>query len=187
MGRAGGGSFTCCLGLEFGFSQHFCAPHLCWARQILVHARQGLNQGLNFLFHGLCCLKILPLECDPSTPPLLFFFFCLFAELLSPAAVSEHMLLPWAGERTCPCVCLQEPGAPATFIQIWFLFGIPSALINFSWGRINRPRREFVCIPVWGDRVWICRWQQQRWLVLRGLLEVFGDIKGDTKHSAAPL
>lgn len=99
----GGGSFTCCLGLEFGFSQHFCAPHLCWARQILVHVRQGLNQGLNFLFHGLCCLKILPLECDPSTPPLLFFF--LFAELLSPAAASEHMLLPWArGENLSLCL-----------------------------------------------------------------------------------
>lgn len=186
MGRAGGGSFTCCLGLEFGFSQHFCAPHLCWARQILVHVRQGLNQGLNFLFHGLCCLKILPLECDPSTPPLFFFFVC----LLSCSALQLYQSTcscPGPGERTCPCVCLQEPGAPATFIQIWFLFGIPGALINFSRGRINRPRREFVCIPVWGDRVWICCWQQQRWLVLRGLLEVFGDIKGDTKHSAAPL
>lgn len=101
-----GGSFTCFLGLEFGFSWHFCAPHLHWARQILVHERQGLNQGFSFLFHGLCCLKILPLECDFPPPPLHFiYFFFLFAELLSPAAASEHVLLPWArGENLSLCL-----------------------------------------------------------------------------------
>lgn len=100
-----GASFTCFLGLEFCFSQHSCAPHLCWAWQICVHARQGLNQGFSFLFHGLCCLKILPWECDlPPGPPSLFSFF-LFAELLSPAAVSEHVLFPWArGENLSLCL-----------------------------------------------------------------------------------
>lgn len=141
---------------DLGFLVAFLRSTSLLSTANLGACKQGLSQGLSYVFRRPGCLKnIANGMCFFS--PLAFgcVFFLLFAEPLRAAAALGHVL-PWWGGRSATA----RPDNPAPLLPVRARFS--SNLYSnpiFIWHpprslprkRINPPHKAFVCIPGRGD------------------------------------